>query len=112
MNRTTRAMWRGSRLSGRKVGVEEKQQAVAHAKRQTRAADGTESEDIAIEPGQLFFLTRRVVENRLEDALESHLSTVLRPGLRSLLVPGEYLELKVEAETACCPRRSDALSAE
>jgi hypothetical protein len=41
----------GARLGRRKVGIEEEQQAFAHAKRQTAGADAPEAEDLAVEPG-------------------------------------------------------------
>ena len=81
VNRASGAVGRGSRLGRRKVRVEEEQQAFAHAKRQTAPPDSPETEHLAVEPGQLLFLARRVVENRLKNALEPHVSTVLRSGL-------------------------------
>src|SRR5436190_17101859 len=83
VDRAPRAMWRRSRLSGRKVGFEEKQQAVAHAKRQTAAADSPETKNLPVEPAQLLFLAGRVVENRFENAFESHGSTVLKRRISS-----------------------------
>ena len=55
----TKHVWMGPRApcgggrdwGRRKSGVEEKQQAFTHAKRQTRASDGMEAENLAVEPG-------------------------------------------------------------
>jgi hypothetical protein len=41
----------GLRLGRRQAGIEEKQHAFAHPKRQTGAADGAEAEDLAVEAG-------------------------------------------------------------
>src|SRR6187399_2000340 len=49
VDRPPRTVRRGLRLAGREAGVEEKQQAFAHAERQTTTADRAEAEDLAVE---------------------------------------------------------------
>ena len=49
VDRASRTVRRGLRLAGREAGVEEKQQAFAHAERQTGSADCAEAENLAVE---------------------------------------------------------------